>query len=662
MEIFSLSFSEICFLLLLFISQLLSAQEENLSATIVSIAEQLADDETDPESVSVYIEKLHELKENPVILNSADENELSKLFFLTDFQIKALADYVRSTGKIFSVFEIANIPGFDRELTEMIIPFVSLESREIKQADTTGIKNSFLTNLSRRWSGTENHGLGSQMKILTKYRLNSKSFSAGFITEKDNGEKYFTGTPPRPDFLSAHLAMNGTGIIKKIIIGDFSARFGLGTNINTGLRTGLSLTASGYLSGGDEIKPYTSASENNFFRGVAASVQIRKHALFLYYSANDIDATTSSFTGMNNEYIESFYTSGLHDSYTTLRKKDVVRETNYGFNLVLNFSKLRIGISYTGTMFSLPVKPDISDPVDLFSFEGDRNRIATGNYKTVLGKVIMFGEFSSNLNGRTALVQGVSIHPADRLNINVLLRKYDPGYTAFHGKAPFSSSSGENTEGVFANFIFEAAKHLFLSAGCDFRNYPWLKYRCSSPSRSVNSEIRFKYLPSDSFSAEAVYSYRYAMLNGDEKKGAMKQVSQTSRSLKGIIRLTPVSSIVFTTRFEYKIVEPSGSSGMLFYQDLAYKPGKLPFSIWLRYCIFGTDDWDSRIYTYENDLLYNFSIPALSDKGTRSYIVIDWKVCRYLDLRVKYGLAEKPDEIKSERVTNDLKIQIRMWF
>src|SRR5664279_6545706 len=93
------------------------SQETNLSERITSIAEELAADEDDPESVSVFIERLNELAENPVKINSASEDEISRLFFLSDFQVKALTDYAHSSGQIVSFYELANIPGFDRELS-----------------------------------------------------------------------------------------------------------------------------------------------------------------------------------------------------------------------------------------------------------------------------------------------------------------------------------------------------------------------------------------------------------------------------------------------------------------------------------------------------------------------------------------------------------------
>jgi len=84
---------------------------------IASIAEELADDETDQEAVEIYVERLHDLNEDPVRINSADEAELSRLFFLTDFQIKSIADTFIPLQDIFIVWN-CKYPGFNRELAE----------------------------------------------------------------------------------------------------------------------------------------------------------------------------------------------------------------------------------------------------------------------------------------------------------------------------------------------------------------------------------------------------------------------------------------------------------------------------------------------------------------------------------------------------------------
>ena len=639
-----------------------SGQDEKVSEIIASIAEELADDETDPEAVGIYIEKLNDLTEKPVRINSADETELSRLFFLTDFQVKALADYIHSSGRLYSLYEIVNIPGFNRELTGMIIPFISIDEGKANHSDSVRLKNNLLINFSVRYPVSDTSAPGSPLKLLTRYKFTAGHFSGGFTSEKDAGEKLLSGNAPLPDFLSANLAWIGKGILRKVIIGDFGARFGMGTSINTGLRTGLSLTQPGYLSGSDEIKQYTSTDENIFFRGLAAQFQINKTGLSLFYSVNRIDATIDSADNDSKPYVETFYRSGLHNTDSSVEKKDALTEYCYGINLMFDFNNFRAGLLWTAGRFSIPVERINSDPEDIYDFEGDKYSAASAYYKAVFGRMLLFGEISADMNKRYAFVQGLSFRPADRLSMNLLYRNYDPGFTAFHGKGLFSSSSGDNVRGVFGNFTYEAARHLFVIAGCDLRYYPWLKYRCSAPSMAVGREIRIKYIPSDKMTAEAVYGFRFSMLNGQETLGIEKQENIFSRTIKGTVRYSPDENLTFGTRLDYKVVRPGSGRGMLLLQDVTYRFRKIPVTVWLRYCIFKTNNWDSRLYAYENDLLYSFSIPALSGEGSRSCIMITWKTGKFIDLRIKYGLTELLQGSDATGQTEELKMQVRMLF
>ena len=652
------------FLLFLLITLSLNSfcQDEKVSDIISSIAEELADDETDPEAAAIYIEKLYDLIEKPVRINSADESELSRLFFLTDFQVKALADYIHSSGKIFSLYEIASVSGFDRDLARMIFPFVSLDTEKAANSDSMRLRNNLLSNLSVRFPVPGTSSEGSPWKSLTRYKFTAGRFSGGITAEKDAGEKLLSGRPPLPDFFSVSLVWNGTGIVRRVIAGDFGARFGMGTSINTGLRTGLSLTQSGYLSGGDEIKPYTSTDENIFFRGVAAQFQIRKTGLSFFYSVNRIDATVDTAENAPILFIETFQTSGLHNSISSLEKKDAVTEYCYGLNVSSDFKYFRLGMVLTGSRFSLPVIRTNPDPEKIYDFEGTGNITAAAYYKAILGKMLFYGEVSSNLNQKLAIVQGLSFRPSDRLSINLLYRDYNPGFISFHGKGLFSSSAGNNVRGVFGNFTFEAARHLFVSAGCDLRFYPWLKYRCSAPSAAVNKEVRLKYLPSDKITFEAVYNSRQSMLNLNENDGIKKQGIFAGSLVKGVVRYSPDNKLTFGIRLDYKITRPDGARGMLLLQDISYRFGKIPLSVWFRYCIFRTDDWDSRLYTYENDLLYSFSIPALSGEGSRSYVMVAWRAGKFIDLRIKYGITEIQKEYDANSQTEELKMQVRIRF
>jgi len=648
--------------IVLFITDVIFSQEEKLPDIIISIAEELAADDSDPEAATIFIERLSDLAEDPVRINSSDESELSRLFFLSDFQIKAIADYIHSTGRIVSVYELANIPGFDKESVKMIIPFITLENITLQSPDPARMRNSIITNLTLRSGSADTSNLGSPWKILSKYKFAAGSFSGGITTEKDAGERFLSGNPPLPDFLSGHLAFIGRGLIRKIIIGDFGAHFGQGTNLNTGIRTGVSLTTTGYMSGRDEFRPYTSTDENNFFRGAAAEFLVRNLGFSIFFSRNRSDATVGSSAEIPNNYIENLYLAGLHNTPSLLRRKDTFSETSYGLNLYYNFKNTRVSVLWSHSSFSIPVQINSNNPEDLYDFTGDRNDLFTLNYSSLIKRMLLFGEFTLNNNSYAAFVQGISFRPDDRLSINLLYRNYSSGFTSFHGKGPGSSSVNRNETGIMGNFTFEAAKHLFISAGCDIQKFPWLRYSSDAPSYGKKEEIRLKYLPTEKLTIEVVYTYRETMINNSDNGGVRKQQTLACKSLKGVVRYNIIDNMTLITRVDYKIVNPSGSKGMLLLQDINYRFKIIPVSCWLRFCTFNTDDWDSRLYTYENDLLYSFSIPALSGKGSRAYLMAGWKPGSRTEVRAKYGITSKEEIPGGVRNSEDLKIQFRIRF
>jgi hypothetical protein len=518
-----------------------------------------------------------------------------------------------------------------------------------------------LINLSDKPGRDDTSFIGSSLKTLTKYKFTAGGFSGGFTVEKDQGEKLLSGNPPLPDFLSAYLTYNGSRLIRRIIVGDYSARFGQGTNINTGIRTGLSLTAPGYMSARNEIKQYTSTDENNFFRGMAADFSVKNLGLSIFYSNKSSDATLGTSSGSTNDYAENFYTSGLHTSSSQMKKKDAITDLTYGINLSCNFNNLRFGLVWSEDRLSIPVKPSFKIPEEVFDFTGTRNTLYTIYYNSLIKRILLYGEFSTNDYLRKAFVQGLSFRPSDRLSINFLYRKYDAGYFTLHGNGPGSSSVTGNEQGILGNFTFEAAKHLFISGGCNIQQFPWLKYRNSSPSRGIKKEIIARFLPTEKIVIEALFNNRVSTFDS-ESTGIPKQKEITARNIRGSIRYTLNDNLVLGTRLDYKHVNPSASKGIMMLQDINFRFIKIPLTLWFRYCLFNTDDWDSRIYAYENDLLYSFSIPALSGEGTRSYIMVKWEIGDFADIRFKYSITSLAWNDTSIEERNEIRFQAKILF
>jgi hypothetical protein len=648
--------------LFLFIEDNSFPQETKLSESIISIAEEIAADESDPEMVGLYIEKLYDLYENPVKINSADENELSRLFFLSDFQVKVIADYIKTSGKIVSSYEIADLPGFDQETAIMMSLFSDLE----KEYKTVPLpfrrRNSLLTNITLKPGDSDSSWLGSSPRILTKYKFTAGGFSGGILAEKDPGEELLSGNPPLPDLLCGHLEWNGQGFIRRIIIGDYSARFGQGSNINTSIRTGLSLHAPGYMSARSEIRPYNSTDENNFFRGAGAEFSLSNLSMSLFYSQNNIDASLISASFPDKDLVRSFYTSGLHNTLTTIQKKDLLTDIVYGLNFSYNSGNFRAGVIWSEERLSPPFKAETDEPEKLFSFSGKSNSVYTIYYSSLIKRILLFGEMSVNGSLKYAVIQGLTLRPSARLSTNLIYRYYKEGFVSLHGKGSGGNSVLWTGKSILGNFTFEAAKSLFISGGCEVIEYPWLRYRASSPSYSIRREMRLRYIRSDQFLVESACYYHLSTTDDGRLNTIPGLEEMTVRSFSTSFRYNLHENLTLGTRFYYKISEQSGSEGMLMLQDINYRFGSIPVTIWIRYSLFSTDDWDTRIYAYENDLLYTYTIPALYGRGCKNYIMLSWRIRDRAEIRFKYGVMSKQTVGIENPFSDEYRIQIRIFI
>ena len=100
------------------------------------------------------------------------------------------------------------------------------------------------------------------------------------------------------------------------------------------------------------------------------------------------------------------------------------------------------------------------------------------------------------------------------------------------------------------------------------------------------------------------------------------------------------------------------------YQNLICNPMQTRLSGNFRFAIFDTPGFDTRIYAFENDLLYSYSSPAYQDSGLKYYINTRYTLRKGLDLWLKYSVTDYTDltEIGSglDRIAGSKKSEIKM--
>ena len=111
-------------------------------------------------------------------------------------------------------------------------------------------------------------------------------------------------------------------------------------------------------------------------------------------------------------------------------------------------------------------------------------------------------------------------------------------------------------------------------------------------------------------------------------------------------------------------------NGIMFYQDSVFSPKTIPLKSQLRFVLFNTGSYDARLYAYENDMLYNYAIPAYFGKGFRTYLNVSYHISPAINLWFKLSntswsdreiISSGNNEIEGKNLT-EVKFQVRLKF
>ena len=604
------------------------------------------------------LEDLADLKESPVNINSGDVKEISRLFFLTDFQIMVLADYVRKNGNVATLYELALLPGFDRSMAMLMAPYVSLQPSPASTGRSYGRTMVTLTASTRFISGaSEKAGVRS----LSRLKHEQGRFSFGLTAENDPGEPFTFRDAYGTDFLSGYLQFQGKGLVDRIIVGDYSLRMGEGLVFNSSRWMGSWLSSPSFMSGRSSAMPYSSTEENNFFRGVSLMLGSMNAGAVLFASSNKIDARILFSEDSTTAGVTNLVKGGLHISQSQREAHHSLTESIAGIHLIAGADKVRGGVTASATWFSLPFIPDRSKPENIHSFDGSRLLNVAADLRAGTGPVLLFAEAGLSLPGSWAATAGLRAKPSPRVTFNILARHFSPDYHGFHSGAFRAGSGSGNETGMAASVHLEAARHLFVTAAADHYRISWPRYRSSSPSYGNRIEIKGEYQPRDDISMRLTYTSSSREYDNASETGTAVSVTHTRQQVGFIFNSKPAPGLNLTTRASASFTSPVQEKGYLLCQDFSYAFRSVPLRLWFRYALCSTGGWDSRLYAWENDLLSSFSVPALYGEMTRSLIMLSWKPAERVEIRVKYAFTDSGKDFGTE-LRQELKGQVRVVF
>jgi DNA uptake protein ComE-like DNA-binding protein len=634
-------------------SLLISAQDPPASTTEQQLENLTDADQSETEDDS-YLQQLEHLRKNPLNLNTADETDLKELKILSGLQVASFLSYRKLFGKFISIYELQAIPSWDVVTIKKLLPFVTVSEPlvigELFKSRLRGGEHSLLLRYSQvleksrgfdnSTSGTKY--LGSLQRIFIRYRYQYKNLlQFGLVGDKDAGEQFFKGAQNKGfDFYSFHFFARKMGVVQSLALGDFTVNMGQGLIQWQSLAFRKSVDVLGLKRQSPVLRPYNSAGEFNFHRGAGITVQKGKLEATAFVSYRKLSANFVADTVSNEEFISSFLNSGYHRTEREIADRNKLNQIAFGGNIKYKSDGWHAGINAIHFNFSSPVQKR-PEPYNLYAISGKSHSNFSFDYSCTYRNLHLFGEAATDKDFNKVLVSGALLSVDPRVDLSIFYRNISPAFQSINGNAFTENTYPANENGIFTGISIRPAAAWRLDAYLDIFKFPWLKYLVDAPSRGKDFLAQLTYSPNRQLEIYTRYRSETKQANLPDNTSVTNELVYLPRQnwrTQLNIRLNP--DLVMRTRTELMWYDRSGANserGFLTFFDILYNPMLKNYGCHLRLQYFETDDYNSRIYAYENDVLYYYSIPAFFYKGIRYYLNINYRLTASVNFWIKWS-------------------------
>ncbi len=655
-------------------------------------------------------ELLEELSSNPHDINSATAFELSQIPAFGPLLAYELVRFRDAYGDFNSLPEIRSVEGITEDVYIEARPYLTIggslqiarenpsrfPSFPSRAAFRNDLRVEFLQRVTRRLDvgrgyssdTTRTTYAGSPTRVYSRFNARVRNhFSVNLTLEKDPGE-LFTWTPASQtygfDHITAHASVQNMGRLRTLIIGDYVANFGQGVALwrNSSFGKGRDPVRP-LVRFGKGLTPYGSTDENAFFRGIASSISITPELVIsAFVSRRSLDAnlllpdTTDQDTPSPFSDASSLSISGLHRTPSEIEDKDAIKEDVLGGAVEYTFRSAKFGITQYHSAFNRPFQPGDAG-YQQFLFSGTSASM-TSVFATVFrGESLLFGELARTNTGVLGGTGGVMLRFGREADILLQGRHYPRDYVSLHGYA-FGERNGatQNETGVYVGLRLRPSPSWLITAYADQYRFPWSRFGAPLPSTGHDLLFFSEYRPRRWISV-------YAQLRSETKETGAPFRDERGREFDALAPETRQSfrlhgdyqfsrSLRLRTRFEgirFESTDRETTFGSLLFQEFRWLPLE-SLQVDTRLAFFDTESYGARVFAYENDLLYTFSIPSFSGRGQRFYVLVRWLPSAQISLQAKYGITQYEDarsvgsgldEVNGNRV-REFRIQLRMRF
>jgi hypothetical protein len=675
-----------------------AAENEVSNGTQFLIENLVEDSDGENFDFGTQFEYLENYEQDPLDINNATEEELVTFGLFSAIQIQALLLYRKRFGQIYSLYELQGVPTFDVKTIVRMTPYISVSATKEQEKMNFGrmfkySRHQIFARYQRILeqqkgyrplaSGeTGSRFLGSPDKFYLRYRMTYKDrMSFGLTMEKDAGEEFFTGSNPQGfDYYSGHFYLKKISKnVHSIALGDFQVYFGQGLTIwgGFGIRKGAQVLNIKRIS--LPIRPYTSVNEALFMRGGAGHFQFLKEknlevTVFGSYRQRDanLGPQLDSLIDELDFAVSSLQEIGFHRTEGEILDENAIGFITSGARVRYTGRSWHIAGNFVHNYLTNELRRDNPALYQQFDFVGQQSFNTSLDYSFRYKNLQFFGETATNEKGGIATLNSILVDLDPRVSLAVLHRYYDKSYYTLNGNAFAEGSNATNESGLYVGLEARLGAGVKFSTYFDVFQFDWLRYQVDAPTKGYEVFGKLEYSPNYFVSMYAQYRFERKGKNLSGNTTNIDQIiNHDKQNLRFHFSYNVSSQFALRSRIEFSFYQNQEfNQGFMLYQDLVFKPKAIPLKAQIRLAFFDTDNYDTRIYAYENDVLYAFSVPAYSGTGLRYYFNLSYRINRHFSLWLRFSQTYFTDRVVISsglaeidgRTRSEVKVQLRAKF
>lgn len=393
-----------------------------------------------PDVADRLVDQYDQLCLAPMDINVVQLEDLMTLPLMNEYLAYQFIRYrTEHAGRITSLYDLKRIEGWDDDILALYFPLLYCDSemsvdmpslthlidRGRWRADMVG---SFPVGAPKR----EDY-IGSPESLSLRWHWHAQGrLSAMLAAHKDSYEPWQWHTHRGFDSYSGHVALQRTGVVRRLVLGDYRVHWAEGLLIRQGLWRRSLLGEFGRVAQG--IRPVTLPTETDFGRGAAVELRLGRWSLSAIGSRRWLDGRVDSV----NQLVTALSETGLRRTERDWMRRHTVPFGYLGAQIAYTHRRLSLSLStLTGQWGGYRLRHATgASSIEALDSMGRYHLISLGyHYQGRRGNAFVSGEIARSQLGGWATVQRFGWQ-AEALGLcQVALRYIDDRYWSYLGRS-----------------------------------------------------------------------------------------------------------------------------------------------------------------------------------------------------------------------------------